>query len=212
MVRVQFAAIAATFFIASTLGSTGVQAQEREFAATVIVACQHSGQAQLTSRVSGVETAGRVPAGLAAALQAGTSCAEAFNLLALGRFRLLHRVKGATGDYDGDGDVDGRDFLIWQRGGSPASARPSPRVSTVLIRCEYLLTDTLMTRVAGSEIAGAIDASLAAVLATRPSCADAYAALAGVRFALVSAASAPAASQVDASDYAIWQSNFGGGG
>src|SRR5262245_39274161 len=27
-------------------------------------------------------------------------------------FRLL-------GDFDGDGDVDGRDFLVWQRGGSP---------------------------------------------------------------------------------------------
>ncbi len=25
----------------------------------------------------------------------------------------------ATGDFDGDGDVDGRDFLFWQRGGSP---------------------------------------------------------------------------------------------
>ena len=24
-----------------------------------------------------------------------------------------------SGDYDGDGDVDGRDFLVWQRGGSP---------------------------------------------------------------------------------------------
>jgi len=26
---------------------------------------------------------------------------------------------GAAGDFDGDGDVDGRDFLIWQRAGSP---------------------------------------------------------------------------------------------
>ena len=25
----------------------------------------------------------------------------------------------ATGDFDNDGDVDGRDFLVWQRGGSP---------------------------------------------------------------------------------------------
>jgi PEP-CTERM motif len=23
------------------------------------------------------------------------------------------------GDFDGDGDVDGTDFLVWQRGGSP---------------------------------------------------------------------------------------------
>ncbi len=27
---------------------------------------------------------------------------------------------GPNGDFDGDGDVDGRDFLRWQRGGSPA--------------------------------------------------------------------------------------------
>jgi hypothetical protein len=26
---------------------------------------------------------------------------------------------GLTGDFDNDGDVDGRDFLVWQRGGSP---------------------------------------------------------------------------------------------
>jgi hypothetical protein len=26
---------------------------------------------------------------------------------------------GSPGDFDGDGDVDGRDFLVWQRGGSP---------------------------------------------------------------------------------------------
>jgi hypothetical protein len=25
----------------------------------------------------------------------------------------------ASGDFDGDGDVDGNDFLVWQRGGSP---------------------------------------------------------------------------------------------
>ena len=28
-------------------------------------------------------------------------------------------IETATGDFDGDGDVDGRDFLRWQRGGSP---------------------------------------------------------------------------------------------
>lgn len=212
MVHRQFAAIAATFFIAGTLGSNGVQAQEREFAATVIVACQYSGQALLTSRVSGVETAGRMPAGFAAALQAGTSCAEAFNLLAGGRFALVHRVKGATGDFDDDGVVDGSDFLVWQRGVSPAPTRPSSRMATVLLRCEYLVTDTLVTRVAGSEIAGAIDPSLAAALANRPTCADAYAALAGVQFGVVSAAPAPSASQVDASDFSVWQRNFGAGG
>jgi hypothetical protein len=29
-------------------------------------------------------------------------------------------VSTSPGDFDVDGDVDGRDFLIWQRGGSPA--------------------------------------------------------------------------------------------
>jgi autotransporter-associated beta strand protein len=29
-------------------------------------------------------------------------------------------VEGLTGDFDNDGDVDGRDFLVWQRGGSPS--------------------------------------------------------------------------------------------
>jgi hypothetical protein len=27
---------------------------------------------------------------------------------------------GLAGDFDGDGDVDGQDFLVWQRGGSPS--------------------------------------------------------------------------------------------
>jgi hypothetical protein len=31
---------------------------------------------------------------------------------------------GSPGDFDQDGDVDGRDFLIWQRGGSPTPLSP----------------------------------------------------------------------------------------
>jgi len=30
-------------------------------------------------------------------------------------------VEGTPGDFDNDGDVDGRDFLAWQRGGSPSA-------------------------------------------------------------------------------------------
>lgn len=32
---------------------------------------------------------------------------------------------GEAGDFDGDGDVDGRDFLVWQRGNSPSSLSAS---------------------------------------------------------------------------------------
>jgi T5SS/PEP-CTERM-associated repeat protein len=32
---------------------------------------------------------------------------------------LLVVESGTAGDFDGDGDVDGRDFLVWQRGNSP---------------------------------------------------------------------------------------------
>ncbi len=50
-------------------------------------------------------------------------------------FRLANNTEGVaiwsanltiipTGDYDGDGDVDGRDFLLWQRGQSPNNLSP----------------------------------------------------------------------------------------
>ena len=32
---------------------------------------------------------------------------------------------GLTGDFDGDNDVDGADFLLWQRGGSPSPLSPT---------------------------------------------------------------------------------------
>jgi fibronectin-binding autotransporter adhesin len=38
---------------------------------------------------------------------------------------VLSVVAGQPGDFDLDGDVDGRDFLIWQRGGSPSSQSAS---------------------------------------------------------------------------------------
>jgi subtilisin family serine protease len=65
----------------------------------------------------------------------GGSLAVLHNALAPGSIRLTHAGSGTVsnqnfgivstavsnpGDFDNDGDVDGRDFLIWQRGGSPS--------------------------------------------------------------------------------------------
>lgn len=36
-------------------------------------------------------------------------------------YTLAPAPEGQPGDFDGDDDVDGRDFLIWQRGGSPTA-------------------------------------------------------------------------------------------
>ena len=35
------------------------------------------------------------------------------------QFLFLTAPGGTDGDFDNDGDVDGRDFLVWQRGNSP---------------------------------------------------------------------------------------------
>ncbi len=37
--------------------------------------------------------------------------------------------EGTPGDFDDDGDVDGRDFLMWQRGGSPTPFSPGDLVT-----------------------------------------------------------------------------------
>ncbi|QEG33987.1 PEP-CTERM sorting domain-containing protein [Bythopirellula goksoeyrii] len=34
-------------------------------------------------------------------------------------FRIIREISSESGDFDNDGDVDGNDFLVWQRGGSP---------------------------------------------------------------------------------------------
>lgn len=49
-------------------------------------------------------------------------------------FRLISLVEEETGDFDNDGDVDGRDFLIWQRGGSP---NPGSASDLALWQAEY---------------------------------------------------------------------------
>jgi hypothetical protein len=47
----------------------------------------------------------------------------------------------ATGDFDGDGDVDGRDFLRWQRGGSP---NPLSASDLALWKATYGMTGLLL--------------------------------------------------------------------
>jgi uncharacterized protein (TIGR03382 family) len=46
--------------------------------------------------------------------------------LAMDNLTFLSEVIGGPdpGDFDNDGDVDGRDFLVWQRGGSPNPLSP----------------------------------------------------------------------------------------
>jgi hypothetical protein len=206
MGRKPLAAFAATFFVAATIGASGIQAEQPRLAPTVILACDQGGDNELVTRVPGSETAGAVPERLAAALQAEPSCAQAFSLLAQGGFALVHRVAGSPGEFDGDGDVDGRDFLVWQRSNAPAPARPSARSTTVLMRCGYTVAGaTLTTQVVGSEVAGPMTASLAAVLASQPSCAEAHASLGGAGFVLLSAARAAATADTDAQDFLMWQ-------
>lgn len=203
MGRKPLAAFAATFFVAATLGATGAQAKEPRLAATAIVSCFYGGQAELVTRVGGLETAGPVPERLVVALSAEPACAGAYSLLAKGGFELVHRLAVLPG---GGGEVDGRDFLVWQRGNSPAPARPSARSTTVLLRCSYTVAGgTVTTQVVGSEVAGPMSAALAAALAARPSCAEAYASLGGAGFVLLSAARAATTGETDGADLLVWQ-------
>jgi pimeloyl-ACP methyl ester carboxylesterase len=61
---------------------------------------------------------------------------------------ILANLNPASADFDDDGDVDGRDFLIWQRGESPdalsaedlslwQSQYGSPALNTSVVRCAH---------------------------------------------------------------------------
>lgn len=210
MSRRKLAAIAATLLLAGNL--VGAEAQERERAAVVIVACDHGGRAELATRVSGVEAAGRVPERLAAALEAEASCAGAFNVLGRAGFELAHRLPAVQGDFDTNDDIDGRDFWIWRRTEGASAAQPPARAATVLLKCDYVVADGLVTRVAGSETAGPVSTRLAAALSAGPSCAAAWAMLTDAGLGLVSVEPAPVAGGIHASDLADWQSDYGAGG
>jgi hypothetical protein len=40
-------------------------------------------------------------------------------------FQQFEGAAGQPGDFDDDGDVDGRDFLVWQRGGTTPALSPA---------------------------------------------------------------------------------------
>lgn len=114
--RHHMAAFAASIVIATSLAPAPSLAQERERTATVILKCDYLSRDGFRTRVSGVEAAGPVAARLAAVLVSEITCAQAATLLADAKYTLVHASRA---DFSGDGDVDGRDFLVWQRGTGP---------------------------------------------------------------------------------------------
>lgn len=110
--RHEVAAVAAFISITTTLATAPALAQERERAATVILECSYQSVDGFRTKVEGAETAGPVPARLSAALASEITCAQAATLLASAGFALVH---ASTSHPSAASDVDGRDFLIWQR-------------------------------------------------------------------------------------------------
>jgi hypothetical protein len=59
----------------------------------------------------------------------GATFADYFTVsgtLGADNYKLTSKLtNGPAGDYDNDGDVDGNDFLVWQRGGSPSPLSPA---------------------------------------------------------------------------------------
>jgi hypothetical protein len=81
--------------------------------ATVIMQCVYysaSPSTGLRTEVQGIEVSGRNDVALAP----GGQCSDAIAHLSLLGFELIHSTS-AVADYNADGDVDGRDFLIWQK-------------------------------------------------------------------------------------------------
>lgn len=63
-------------------------------------------------------------------------------------FRIIREVSNDTGDFDGDGDVDGNDFLVWQRGGSPNGINSG---DLAIWQAEYGFTPPLVANMAVPE-------------------------------------------------------------
>lgn len=71
----------------------------------------------ISKLVAGVVVTGALA--LTTVLGGGTAHADAPSVSEVVRTKLMDSTMPLLGDFDGDGDVDGRDFLVWQRGGSP---------------------------------------------------------------------------------------------
>ena len=84
---------------------------------TVIMQCVYYSASPSTpfrTEVQGIE----VSKGHDLGLEIGGQCSDAAAHLSLLGFEIVHSTS-AVADFDGDGDVDGRDFLVWQRGNGP---------------------------------------------------------------------------------------------
>ena len=81
--------------------------------ATVILQCVYHSAGPSTAfrtEVQGIEVSGGNDLGL----DVGGRCSDAVARLSLLGFELVHSNPAAA-DFDADGDVDGRDFLVWRR-------------------------------------------------------------------------------------------------
>jgi hypothetical protein len=81
--------------------------------ATVIVQCVYYSAGLSTAfrtEVQGIE----VSSGQDLGLEIGGRCSDAVARLSLLGFEIINS-NATVADFDGDGDVDGRDFLIWRR-------------------------------------------------------------------------------------------------
>ena len=82
---------------------------------TVIMQCVYHSAGPSTAfrtEVQGIEVSSGSDLGLAI----GGRCSDAVARMSLLGFKLVHS-NSAVADFDADGDVDGRDFLVWQRSG-----------------------------------------------------------------------------------------------
>ena len=81
----------------------------------------------ITKVVAGVMVAGALT--LTSVLGGGAVYADAPSVSEVVVTKLTDSTSPVFGDFDQDGDVDGRDFLLWRRSGSPAP-RPAGDLAT----------------------------------------------------------------------------------